>query len=85
MDHHYWTTLLVISWCLPVFAAQPDYAQHLAPLIDPANLELMPLKANEEESDKVGARQFSLAKKLNQAGILSDQGLMAVEAARRRR
>ena len=44
-----------------------------------ANLELMPLKMNEGKNAKVGARQLSLARKLHKAGLLSSEGLKAVE------
>jgi hypothetical protein len=44
-----------------------------------ANLELMPLKMNEGKNDKVGTRQVDLARKLKKAGLLSAEGLKAVE------
>jgi hypothetical protein len=44
-----------------------------------ANLESMPLRMNESRNDKVGARQTDLARKSNEAGLLSDEGLKAVE------
>jgi hypothetical protein len=44
-----------------------------------ANLELLPLKLNEGKNDKVGARQLDLARKLKKAGLLSPEGLKAVE------
>jgi hypothetical protein len=44
-----------------------------------ANLELMPLKLNEGKNDKIGARQLDLARKLRKAGLLSPEGLKAVE------
>lgn len=44
-----------------------------------ANLELMPLRMNERKNAKVGDRQQALAKKLHEAGLLTTQGLMAVE------
>jgi hypothetical protein len=52
----------------------------VAPELDNAiaNLELMPLRMNEGKNDSVGARQKSLAKKLNKAGLLSDAGLKTV-------
>jgi hypothetical protein len=40
-----------------------------------ANLELMPLRMNA----KIGARQVDLARKLHKAGLLSPEGLKAVE------
>ncbi len=46
-----------------------------------ANLELMPVKMNERKSDKIGPRQLDTARKLRKAGLLSDRGLRAVEAA----
>jgi hypothetical protein len=30
--------LLALTWCLPLLAAQTDYAKRIAPLIDPAKL-----------------------------------------------
>jgi hypothetical protein len=48
-----------------------------------ANLELMPERMNSAKKDKVGARQMALAKKLAEAGLLSRQGLKAVERAQR--
>lgn len=44
-----------------------------------ANLELMPLKMNEGKNATVGARQVDLARKLHKAGLLSSEGLGAVE------
>ena len=44
-----------------------------------ANLELLPLNLNESKNSKVGDRQRSLAKKLHKAGLLSAEGLKAVE------
>jgi hypothetical protein len=44
-----------------------------------ANLELLPLRVNEAKNDKVGARQLDLARKLRKAGLLSPEGLKAVE------
>jgi hypothetical protein len=44
-----------------------------------ANLELMPLKMNEGKNAKIGARQVDLARKLHKAGLLSSEGLKAVE------
>jgi hypothetical protein len=48
-----------------------------------ANLELMPLRMNESKNDRVGVRQVDLARKFNKAGLLSDDGLKAVESAAR--
>ena len=45
-----------------------------------ANLELMPLRMNERKNAKIGQRQRSLARKLNEAGLLSKTGLAAVLA-----
>ena len=36
---------------------------------------------NESKNDKVGARQVDLASKFSKAGLLSDEGLKAVESA----
>jgi len=44
-----------------------------------ANLELMPLKMNEGKNAKIGARQVDLARKFHKAGLLSAEGLAAVE------
>lgn len=44
-----------------------------------ANLELMPLEMNEGKNAKIGARQVDLARKLHKAGLLSSEGLKAVE------
>ena len=43
-----------------------------------ANLELMPLRANQLKSAKVWQRQRDLAGKLNKAGLLSDAGMKSV-------
>ena len=32
------TVFLALLWCLPLLAAQIDYAKRIAPLIDPAKL-----------------------------------------------
>lgn len=48
-----------------------------------ANLELMPLRMNAGKQAKVGARQLDLARKLHKAGLLSAEGLRAVESAGR--
>jgi hypothetical protein len=57
----------------------------VAPELDKviANLELLPLKLNEGKNDKVGSRQVDLARKLHRAGLLSLQGLQAVERKRK--
>ena len=44
-----------------------------------ANLELMPLRMNEGKNARIGARQVDLARKLRKAGLLSPEGLKAVE------
>jgi hypothetical protein len=44
-----------------------------------ANLELMPLRMNEGKNARIGARQVDLARKLRKAGLLSAEGLKAVE------
>ena len=46
-----------------------------------ANLELMPLSVNQKKNNKVGDRQVSLAKALNAAGLLSDEGFRLVMGA----
>ncbi len=48
-----------------------------------ANLELMPLSLNMSKNDKVTARQADLARKLNAAGLLSEEGLRRVLAVAR--
>jgi hypothetical protein len=56
----------------------------VAPELDKviANLRLMPLNQNVEKHAKIGPEQVALARKLNKAGLLSKQGLAAVERAR---
>jgi len=49
-----------------------------------ANLQLMPLKANESKNSKVGEKQLKLGRKLHNAELLSAQGLRALEEAVRR-
>jgi hypothetical protein len=58
----------------------------VAPELDKliANLELMPLRLNAGKKADIGDRQRSLAKQLHAAGLLSAQGLKAVEAAGKR-
>jgi hypothetical protein len=36
---------------------------------------------DKSKNDRVGARQVDIARKFNKAGLLSDQGLKAVESA----
>ena len=43
-----------------------------------ANLELMPLRMNEEKNAEIGSRPRDLPKKLHKAGLLSRKGLAAV-------
>jgi len=40
-----------------------------------ANLELMPLRLNEEKNASIGKRQVELAVKLEKAGLVSKQGM----------
>ena len=47
-----------------------------------ANLELMPQRMNAGKRDRVGKRQVDMARKFHQAGMLSTNGLRAVEAAK---
>ena len=42
------------------------------------NLEIMPLTLNEKKSAKIGQRQIDLARRWNQDGLLSDEGLKSV-------
>ena len=44
-----------------------------------ANLELMPLRANKRKNSSMGKRQVELARQLHNAGLLSAQGLRAIE------
>ena len=44
-----------------------------------ANLELMPLRMNEEKNARIGDRQRNMAKKFYRAGLLSRKGLEAVQ------
>ena len=48
-----------------------------------ANLELMPQRMNSSKNDRVGSRQQAHGLKLNKAGLLSRQGLQAVQKAQR--
>lgn len=45
-----------------------------------ANLELMPQRMNASKGDRIGDRQVSHARALHKAGLLSAQGLRAVES-----
>src|SRR5512133_3179737 len=45
-----------------------------------ANLELMPLRANERKNANLGARQLDLGRKLQRAGLLSKEGLRLLES-----
>ena len=47
-----------------------------------ANLQLMPLRANEGKSARMGKRERSLAQELHRAGLLSGPGLARVMAHR---
>jgi hypothetical protein len=44
-----------------------------------ANLELMPLRENEKKNAHVGERQMELGRKLEKAGLLSPEGMRAIE------
>ena len=44
------------------------------------NLEFMPSKLNGSKGNKVTLRQVQLGRKWNELGLLSDEGLAAVEA-----
>ncbi len=46
-----------------------------------ANEELMPERVNSAKKDRVGVRQVALARMLNQAGLLSAEGVKKVEGA----
>jgi hypothetical protein len=56
----------------------------IAPELDNviSNLELMPLSVNRQKDDQVGDRQISLARRLHDAGLLSDLAFKRVMAAR---
>ncbi len=56
----------------------------IAPELDNviSNLELMPLSVNRQKDDQVGDRQTSLARRLHDAGLLSDLAFKRVMAAR---
>jgi len=69
------------------YAGEKASVDHIIPLkVVPeldhviANLELMPLRLNEKKNAQVGRRQRSLARKLHDAGLLSQGGLDAVIA-----
>jgi hypothetical protein len=47
-----------------------------------SNLETIPAKENLRKSDKITEREVKLAKRWNQEGLLSAEGLAAVEAAK---
>lgn len=47
-----------------------------------ANLELMPLRMNESKNAKVGQRQIDVARKLNEAGLLSNAGWITIQRYR---
>jgi hypothetical protein len=44
-----------------------------------ANLELMPLKANKSKNARLGERQLDLGRKFHKAGLLSKEGMRALE------
>ncbi len=46
-----------------------------------ANLELMPLRMNEDKKARVGTRQLALGKQLYKAGLLSKQGWRTLKKA----
>ncbi len=50
-----------------------------------ANLELLPLRKNEEKNANVGKRQVELGRRLEKAGLLSPTGFQALEAKARGR
>ncbi|MDB4434109.1 N-6 DNA methylase [Akkermansiaceae bacterium] len=52
------------------------YGQEMNPTT--YNLEMMPLTLNQRKSAKIGQRQIDLARRWNQDGLLSDEGLGAV-------
>jgi hypothetical protein len=48
VNRYLWTTFLALLWCLPLLAAQADYAKRIAPLIDPSKLTTLgPRGANQ--------------------------------------
>jgi len=46
-----------------------------------ANLELMPMRLNSAKGDRVGERQVALAKRFNEARLLTNHGLHQVQMA----
>ena len=47
-----------------------------------ANLELLPVRMNQSKGDKIGQRQLDLARKLNEAGLLSQAEMKVVVQVR---
>jgi hypothetical protein len=45
------------------------------------NLELLPASLNSSKKDKVGQRQVTFARELQEAGLISQESLSHVEAA----
>jgi hypothetical protein len=69
------------------FTGQEATVDHVIPLsVCPElnnqvlNLELLPASLNSSKKDKVGTRQVTFAKELNDAGLLSDEGFSRVKA-----
>lgn len=69
------------------FTGQEATVDHVIPLsVCPEldnqvlNLELLPASLNSSKKDKIGARQVTFAKELNDAGLLSDEAFSRVKA-----
>lgn len=69
------------------FTGQEATVDHVIPLsVCPEldnqvlNLELLPASLNSSKKDKVGTRQVTFAKELNDAGLLSDEAFLGVKA-----
>jgi hypothetical protein len=46
-----WTVLLALCWCLRLAAAQTDYAEHIASLIDPVKLATLDRQVTQTRRD----------------------------------
>src|ERR1039458_5889477 len=46
------TVFLALIWCLPMLAAQTDYAKRIAPLIDPAKLATLGKRGANQRVEK---------------------------------
>ena len=71
------------------YAGEPVEVDHIVPYSlapevgnELANLEMLPRTLNRSKSNRVGERQWAYAQKLFAAGLLSEQSLAKVKAAR---